>query len=96
MSLTAIKCKFSPGAIHITPAAVHAIGDTDYAVAALTQHLKGNWGIVDSEDWDSNDLALKHGGRLLSVYPMPNSEQSFWIISEADRSSTTILLPSDY
>jgi hypothetical protein len=90
-----MKAKFNPGAVVVTPACARKV-DPEYALAALSQHLMGKWGVVDREDWDSNDAALKDGGRLLSAYPLPNEADSFWIITEADRSVTTILLPSDY
>jgi hypothetical protein len=90
-----IEAKFHPGKVAATPTAMKKI-DPDYALAALTQHLQGLWGICDQEDWKANDEALKYGGRLLSVYPLPNESDNFWIITEADRSVTTILLPSDY
>jgi hypothetical protein len=88
--------KFHPGILVATPAVLKKIKRSDYITAALVEHLQGHWGIVDPEDWDANDRALKEGGRLLSVYPCPDSEESFWILTEADRSVTTILLPSDY
>jgi hypothetical protein len=90
-----IKTKFKPGKVVITSAAIRKL-NADYATAALAQHLKGNWGIVDREDWEANDKALVDGTRLLSVYPLPDDPDNFWIITEHDRSVTTILLPSDY
>jgi hypothetical protein len=90
-----IVAKFDPGRLAATPAVMKKV-DPDYAVAALSQHVQGKWGICDRQDWEANDEALKHGGRLLSVYPLPNESDNFWIITEADRSVTTILLPSDY
>ena len=90
-----IEAKFDPGKLVATATAIKKI-DPDYALAALAQHVQAHWGIVDQDDWKANDEALKHGGRLLSVYPCPNSSEVFWIITEHDRSVTTILLPSDY
>jgi hypothetical protein len=90
-----IEAKFHPGKLAATPAVMKKV-DGDYALAALTQHLQGQWGVCDPQDWKANDEALKHGGRLLSVYPLPDESDNFWIITEADRSVTTILLPSDY
>jgi hypothetical protein len=86
--------KFDPGKIVATPAVIKKIADPDYALAALALHLTGNWGMLDIEDWDANNDALKHGGRLLSSYPLPDEEANFWIIT--DGGVTTILLPSDY
>jgi len=61
----------------------------------LRLHVVGNWGIVDEEDQEANNLALKDGSRLLSAYRL-KSGVKVWIISEADRSSTCVLLPEDY
>jgi hypothetical protein len=91
-----VNLKFHPGRIAATPAIIDKVTDTNYLIGALVQHLQGKWGLIDPEDWDSNDRALQHGGRLLSVYPLPDSEENFYIITEADRSVTTFLLPSDY
>ena len=93
--MLALKPKFSPGNLAATAAAMKKI-EPDYAMAALCQHLEGNWGLCDDEDWHTNNEALKHGGRIFSSYPLPDEAGSFWIITEADRSVTTILLPSDY
>lgn len=90
-----LNAKFNPGKLVATPALIKKVG-LDYAMAALVQHLQASWGLCDAEDWAANDAALKNGGRLLSVYPLPNDPDNFYIITEADRSSTTILLPSDY
>lgn len=90
-----IKCKFHPGKLAATPTVLAKL-DPDYAMAALAQHLQGKWGMVDRHDWQINEDSLANGGRLLSVFPLPDEEDNFWIITEADRSVTTILLPSDY
>jgi hypothetical protein len=92
-----IEAKFHPGKLAATPAAIKKI-DPDYAVAALTQHLQGKWGTVDRHDWQVNEDALKHGGRVMSVYPLPNDPSDFWIITEGEGKDkiTTFLLPSDY
>ena len=95
MTTKTIEAKFLPGDIAISPAAI-AKTTPDYVVAALALHLQGKWGTVDPEDWDANDRAVREGGRVLSVYPLEDEAGSFWIITEADRSLTTVLLPSDY
>jgi hypothetical protein len=86
--------KFSPGQLVATPNALASIPD-DEMLRALSRHLQGDWGDLDREDWASNDCALGKGGRLLSAY---NSSLGvrFWIITEHDRSATTVLLPEDY
>lgn len=61
----------------------------------MRRHAKGDWGDLDVEDLQANDAALKSGGRLVSSY-RTESGTKFWIITEADRSATTVLLPEEY
>ncbi|AGG05947.1 hypothetical protein [Dehalococcoides mccartyi] len=67
---------------------------------SLNRHVKGDWGDVDEEDKQTNDQALKQGTRLLSAYNddrfPKNGVAAIWIITEADRSATTILFPDEY
>ena len=67
---------------------------------SLNRHVKGDWGDVDTEDKETNDQALKQGTRLLSAYNddrfPQNGVATIWIITEADRSATTILFPDEY
>lgn len=72
-----------------------AILPTDEVLSALGQHSNGDWGDVGEEDWATNERALKEGERLLSAYKTAKGVK-FWIITEADRSVTTVLLPEDY
>jgi hypothetical protein len=88
--------RFNPGQGVATPgalAALEASGESlfDY----LTRHLSGDWGDVNAEDALENELSLKHGWRLLSAYRTSTGDK-LWVITEADRSSTCILLPEDY
>ena len=65
----------------------------------LKRHMTGNWGNVDKEDWETNDDALATGGRILSAYILDEDKPQstrIWIITEADRSVTTILTPDEY
>lgn len=62
---------------------------------AIQRHANGDWGDVDGEDRIANDRAIQDGDRLLSVYHTANGIK-FWIITEWDRSATTVLLPEDY
>ncbi|WP_244119398.1 hypothetical protein [Burkholderia gladioli] len=62
----------------------------------LRRHGKGDWGVVCAVDARSNDLAVTNRSRLLSAYELGNSRERLWIITEADRRSTTLLLPSEY
>lgn len=86
--------RFSPGHIVATP---HALEKLDNAsiLGAMARHVAGDWGEVSEEDRTANEIALKTGARLLSVYH-DVSGVKFWIITEADRSSTCVLLPEDY
>ncbi len=85
---------FPLGQLVATPGAVEHVPNED-RIEALTRHSRGDWGDTDPEDWAENDLSLKEGFRLLSVYHT-KSMLKFWIITEADRSVTTILLPDEY
>lgn len=64
---------------------------------AFQMHASGNWGDLCDEDWESNQDALKNGGRLFSAYWMDDAHtEKIWIITEEDRSVTTILFPEEY
>ena len=60
----------------------------------LARHASGDWGDLDTYDRRENELSLHHGWRIVSSYPV--GETTIWIITEADRSVTTILLPEEY
>ena len=64
-------------------------------MAYLVRHIAGDWGDVDEHDRRENELSLIHGFRLLSAYTL-YSGTKIWIITEADRSVTTVLLPEEY
>ena len=61
----------------------------------LTRHVHREWGDLDEEDRKENEYSLEHGFRLLSAY-RTNAGDRLWIITESDRSATTILLPEEY
>lgn len=86
--------RFGLGQVVVTRAALFVLSIAEMC-SALKRHSRGDWGDVGSEDWESNDFALSAGERLLSVY-QSSAQEVFWIITEWDRKSTTILLPSDY
>jgi hypothetical protein len=86
--------RFPLGQLTATPGALAAI-DRETVLAALRRHASGDWGDLDKEDKTANDQALRSGGRILSRY-LAKSGEPFWVITEADRSSTTILLPDEY
>ena len=88
------ESKFPLGQTVITRTALAALPAQDIA-AALDRHRTGDWGEVGRDDWRANERALKQDERLLSVYRTANG-MKFYIITEWDRSLTTVLLPEDY
>lgn len=86
--------KFPLGQVCSTPGALEAIPPEEM-LAALGRHASGDWGECSSDDAAENELSLKEGFRLLSVYTT-TAGTKFWIITEADRSVTTVLLPEEY
>jgi hypothetical protein len=85
---------FALGQIVITPNAMHKLLADDVQTA-LARHARGDWGDLDEHDRQENELSLQEGFRVFSVYHAGNGTK-FWIITEADRSSTCVLLPEDY
>ena len=85
---------FDLGQILATRGALEDLHPADRS-HALGRHATGDWGDCDLEDRNMNDDALENGDRLLSVYHDRNGTK-FWIITEAERSVTTILLPDEY
>ena len=61
----------------------------------FVRHMAGDWGELDEHDWKENEAALEHGFRLFSRYVTPGGTK-FYVITEHDRSVTTILLPEEY
>ena len=87
---------FQSGQILATPGALHAFQEANQSPDEfLARHLKGDWGDLDDEDKQENELSLKHGFRLLSAYRLTTGAK-MWVITEADRSATTLLLPEEY
>lgn len=87
---------FTLGRLLSTPEALRRLSDHGIALPALLQrHAKGDWGDVVPADARANDEALRHGGRLLSSYTLA-PERKVWILTEANRSATTLLLPEEY
>lgn len=90
------KPLFSLGKVFLTVGAREALEESNQNPSEfLTRHQIGDWGIVGKEDSEENDLSVKEGFRILSAYKTKN-DVKIWIITEADRSSTTILLPEEY
>jgi hypothetical protein len=87
---------FALGQLVATPGALAAMERSGESPAMfLGRHAAGDWGDVDAEDRRSNDLAVRDGTRILSAYRTRRGDK-LWIITEADRSATTILLPEEY
>jgi hypothetical protein len=90
------KVLFDLGQTVMTIGAREALKDSNELPASfLSKHQSGDWGIIEKEDWQENDFSLKNGYRLFSAYLTANGEK-LWIITEFDRSVTTILLPEEY
>ena len=95
MSANAVSvAKFQLGQLVATPNALNHLTQDDIR-SGIIRHQSGDWGDLDADDRKENDLSLERSTRLLSVYHASNGVK-FWIITEADRNSTTVLLPEDY
>jgi len=96
MGTVACLGRFHLGRVLATQAAMRAlmVAEKD-PMELLSRHQRGDWGDLGDDDKESNELALIHGARLLSAYNVA-PDLRLWIITEADRSATTILLPEDY
>ena len=91
-----MKPKFRSGAIAITPGALDVLqGDETLTLLRLARHLSGDGGDIDEEDKVTNNDAIKYGSRVLSAYNLFGGER-IWIITEAGRRITTVLLPEEY
>lgn len=84
---------FPLGRLLITPGA-QAVFSSEEVFSAVARHRQGDWGTLCKEDCRRNNSALRNGGRIFSAYQY--HEEKLWIITEADRSVTTILLPHEY
>ena len=83
------------GRIVATPGALEVLSEAgEDSLRYLTRHASGDWGYLGEYDRRKNERSLRHGWRILSSYPVGG--KTIWVITEADRSVTTILLPEDY
>ena len=90
------KPLFKLGQVVATPGALEAFEDAqEVPLDYIRRHVMGDWGEVPPEDAEENAKSLQHGWRILSAYKLGTGVK-FWIITEADRSSTCILLPEEY
>ena len=96
MQKTERKSLFDLGQLVATPGALAALEKTGQnAMEFLSRHVSGDWGELPKEDKDENRLSLEKGFRLLSSYRTTAGDK-LWVITEADRSITTQLLPEEY
>ncbi|MFZ4535926.1 hypothetical protein [Propionivibrio sp.] len=95
-TLSITQPKFPPGRIVATPGALAALEEYGCTpLSLLARHLSGDWGSLPVEDARLNEDALKSGDRLQSSYPI-GPDTRIWILTEWDRSVSTLLLPSEY
>jgi hypothetical protein len=90
------RARFELGRLMATSGALEAIErNTADALALLARHVRGDWGALDDDDKAENELSVKQGFRILSAYHLADGTK-LWVITEADRSVTTLLLPDEY
>jgi hypothetical protein len=93
------EMKFSSGQIVVTRGVNDLVADNEefakHVQLSLRRHLSGDWGEIDNEDRATNELALLDGERLFSAYKKVGVPP-IWIITECDRSVTTVLFPDEY
>lgn len=90
------RALFSLGQTVATPGAIQALSEANMTgLELVARHVTGDWGDLAEEDKDENELALVERLRILSAYILSTGTK-VWVITEADRSATTLLLPSEY
>ncbi len=89
--------RFSLGRVMATPRALSALDEASVdPLALLHRHAAGDWGEIPACDAKENERSLRHGWRVLSSYPIGEDGGKVWVLTEATREATTILLPSEY
>ncbi len=88
------KLSFPLGEVRITGGVERKLDPYD-VVTGITRHARGDWGELDDLDREQNERAYEQGGRLFSQYTAKSGKR-FWVITECDRSATTVLLPEEY
>lgn len=86
--------RFEVGQVVITQGAASEVC-SDEVFRGLVRHMSEDWGELGEFDWKQNDAAVEYGGRIFSRY-ISDEDITFWIITECDRTVTTILLPAEY
>lgn len=88
--------RFELGRIVATPGALEALEVAiENPATFLRRHVTGDWGELDEHDRQENEFSVANGFRILSAYTLQTGTK-IWIITEANRSATTLLLPSEY
>lgn len=96
MVLILLNAKFPLGQVVTTPGALAALEQAEQSpLEFLARHASGDWGELDEHDWQENEFSLSRRLRLLSAYRTKLNDK-LWVITEADRSATTLLLPAEY
>ena len=91
-----LKPLFELGQIVGTPGALQALDEAEkHPAELLVRHMVGDWGDLEEEDKEENERSVEQGFRILSAYQLETGVK-VWVITEWDRSVTTLLLPSDY
>jgi len=89
-----MNTRFRLGKLVATPGALDAAPSRGALMQLVQRHASGDWGDLSAEDKAENELSLREGFRILSAYELEGTR--YWVITEADRSATTILLPQEY
>lgn len=93
---SSVTPKFDLGQVVATPGALAALEQHQISpVTLISRHVSGDFGDIDREDWQTNLAALRYGNRIVSAYAIA-PDAAIWIITEGDRSVTTLLRPDEY
>jgi hypothetical protein len=90
-----MPARFPLGHVYFTRGVLEQLSDSAAVFAGLARHAGGDWGDVSAEAAAENDFSVGRPLRILSAYVAENGTR-FWVITEADRSATTVLLPDEY
>jgi hypothetical protein len=94
---TTLKALFPLGQTVSTPGAIQALMEEGSGTSdLLSRHVSGDWGDLSEGDKEENEVSLTEGFRIFSAYILPRTKVKVWVITEADRSVTTLLLPDEY
>lgn len=93
MSETPARVRFHPGTVVVTMGALQ-VATQDQLRQLLDRHVRGDWGVVGTEDAAENEKAVRDGERVLSAYDV-NGER-LWVLTTADRSETCVMTPGEY